>query len=241
MATTETPWNGQGASKLYLQSGQFSGTMKTSLSHIGTFGTGIEWDGTNTPWSLFQNAGGNARLLIQSGKFSATIKASMAASAAVEGISYDNNGHSPWCDQVAKKLTLQSGQFSATVKTSITSSPFFDIKGITALETDTAWAKIGADKLMVTSGQFSVTVKTSRDISSINTTPRQLSWDGVNTPWSASTGDEKLLLQSGQFSATLKTSLNVNAIDNGVSGIATDDVTNRLGGGAVFTPTAVIF
>ena len=71
-----TPWTGSTDDKLYLQSGQFSATLKTSLA-VGTVDaapSGISWDGTHTPVS------GNTdnKLYLFSGQFSATLKTSLA-------------------------------------------------------------------------------------------------------------------------------------------------------------------
>jgi len=70
-----TPWCGSEANKLYLQSGQFSSTMKTSLAVGGVDLTpsGISYDGTNTPWCGFEDD----KLYLQSGQFSSTMKNSL--------------------------------------------------------------------------------------------------------------------------------------------------------------------
>lgn len=60
----DTPW-GQG-SKLYLQSGQFTSTIKTSQSGGSSVG-GITYDNTNTPWVDSDN--GFNKLHLQSGQF----------------------------------------------------------------------------------------------------------------------------------------------------------------------------
>ena len=82
-----TPWAGFTDDKLYLQSGQFSATMKTSraVGAIEASPVGISWDGANTPWSGWSDS----KLYLQSGQFSATMKTSRAVGAidtAVSGI-----------------------------------------------------------------------------------------------------------------------------------------------------------
>ena len=67
-----------------------------------------------------------------------------------------------------------------------------------------------------------------------------VSWDGTNSPLIGQSQDT-LYLMSGQFSGTIKDSEDVQAIEGVCSGISTDDVNGRLGAGAAFTPTAVIF
>ena len=53
-----TPW--VGGSKLYLQSGTLTGTIKTSvtISGVNSAPQGISWDGTDTPWSGTGSTGG---------------------------------------------------------------------------------------------------------------------------------------------------------------------------------------
>ncbi len=75
----DTVWAGSGTpggEKLYLQSGEFSATLKTSLdvSGVDVSLTGISWDGTNTPWSGYAAD----KLYLQSGQFSATLKTSVS-------------------------------------------------------------------------------------------------------------------------------------------------------------------
>jgi len=114
-----TFWCGSTDDKLYLQSGQFSSTMKTSLDVNGVDiqPNGISWDGVNTPWAGREEG----KLYLQSGQFSSTMKTSLSIAAvdsAVSGISYDGT-NTPWCGDQADKLYLQSGQFSSTMKTSL--------------------------------------------------------------------------------------------------------------------------
>lgn len=53
--------------KLYLQSGQFSATLKTSVDVSGLTNQpmGVSWDGTNTPWS---GGGCGNKLYLQKGQ-----------------------------------------------------------------------------------------------------------------------------------------------------------------------------
>ena len=98
---------------------------------------------------------------------------------------------------------------------------------------DTLWCGFGTnDKLYLQSGQFTSTIKTSLDINSINAVPRGISWDGVNTPWSASDGAGRLFLQSGQFTSTLKTSQIVTSVDTVPIGMSSDAVNSPWVGNA---------
>jgi len=218
-----TPWISFGDKKLYVQSGQFSVTVKTSLDISGTDASpyGISWDGTNTPWVGVQYA----KFYLQSGQFSSTVKTSLdptGIDSAPRGISWDG-ADTPWCGGESDKLYLQSGQFSSTVKTSrsivgIDTNPL----SISYDGTNTPWIGSDENRLYVQSGKFSVTLKTSLTVS---VKPYGITWDGTNTPWCAY---GKLYLQSGQFSSTIKASLSAS----GSIDISTDDVNARLGTGS---------
>ncbi len=221
-----TPWCGSQAAKLYLQSGQFTSTLKTSQDvgvSIDTLPYGISWDGTNTPWGGSQAA----KLYLQSGQFTSTLKTSQAiiVDSAIADISWDNT-NTPW---ISVKLYLQSGQFTSTLKTSqIISGVDAEPQGISFDSVNTPWIGYGDDKLYLTSGQFTSTIKTSEYIGGIELFPMGISWDGTNTPWIGFI-DDKLYLQSGQFTSTLKTSESIVGVDNAPRGIDTDDVGARLG------------
>ena len=232
MATTATPWCGSAGDKLFLQSGQFTSTVKDSepVTGVDTDPRGISWDGTNTPWT------GNYanKLYLQSGQFTSTVKTSQSVSGVdtgPNGVSWDGT-NTPWSGSEAAKLYLQSGQFTSTVKTSE------DVSGVDTAPNDmsydgtnTPWIGFSDKKLYLQSGQFTATVKDSQSISGVDTTPDGISWDGTNTPWSGGAAD-KLYLQSGQFTSTMKTSEDVSGIDSNVQGIDTDDVNARLGIGS---------
>lgn len=163
---------------LYLVSGQFSSTVKTSVRPLPLFGQinplGISFDGTNTPWStpfvlslpFFDQP---AELFLQSGRFTTTIKTSQIVTgiaARPSSVSYDGT-NTPWCSQTnavdtVSKLFLQSGQFTSTVKTSEDMAAIDDLPtGITYDGTNTPWQGSEADKFYLTSGQYTSTLKTS--------------------------------------------------------------------------------
>jgi hypothetical protein len=244
----DTPWTGASDDKLYLQSGQFSSTIKTSQSvtAVDNSPTGITYDGNNTPWSG-QEAD---KLYLTSGQFSSTLKDSEDVSGidvSAKDISFDGTD-TPWVGSIGDKLYLQSGQFTSTLKTSQSVAGVdTDPNGISWDGTNTPWAGWQASKLYLTSGQFTSTIKTSEDVSGIDTDPVGISWDGSCTPWSGTEAD-KLYCQSGQFTSTLKTSEDVSGIDTDVTGICTNDISNRIDGAifvrgatnsVTFTQTAV--
>ena len=140
----DTLWIGQADDKLYLQSGQFSSTLKTSLAigAVEVIPQGISWDGTNTPWS---GTTGD-KLYLQSGQFSSTLKTSRDISGIdnnPQGISW-NGTDTPWTGRQGggNKLYLQSGQFSSTLKKSL------DVGGVDAAINSTEYgdfnARVGA-------------------------------------------------------------------------------------------------
>jgi len=222
----DTPWCGQADDKLYLQSGQFTSTIKTSedINSIEIYSTGITWDGTNTPWC----GQANDKLYLQSGQFTSTIKDSEDVSIIdndVGGISWDGI-NTPWCGNESNKLFLQSEQFTSIIKTSqnVTGTAPLDISYD---GTNTPWIDITDGKLYLQSGQFTSTIKTSEDINGTDIYPTGISYDGVNTPWCGWEAD-KLYLQSGQFTSTIKTSKYIGDIDSTPGNVCTNDVDSRL-------------
>jgi hypothetical protein len=242
---SDTPWIGWATNRLFLQSGQFSSTLKTSEDVSATEGAcrGISWDGTNTPWC---GVSGGSLLRLQSGQFTSTIKDTQSVNSldlTAEGLTWDGT-NTPWIGSQADKLYLQSGQFTSTLKTSqsvnsVDSWP----TGISWDGVNTPWIGLADDKLYLQSGQFTSTLKTSESIVGIDDFPRGISYDGTNTPWCGN-GDRKLYLQSGQFTSTLKTSQSNITWDTSAIDISTNDVTARLGSdtatsAVVFTQEAV--
>ncbi len=228
MALTDTPWCGSASKKLYLQSGQFTSTLKTSEDVTARDLTprGISWDGTNTPWC----GSNDVKLYLQSGQFTSTLKTSEDISG-IDTLPFSNSwdlANTPWIGDQAKKLYLQSGQFTSTLKTSeLISAVDATPRGISYDGDNTPWAGSEADKLYLQSGQFTSTLKTSEAITGIDTAPNDISYDGTNTLWIGIEAD-KLYLQSGQFTSTLKTSEAIGGIDTGGQGIETNDVDSRV-------------
>ena len=235
MAHNDTPWIGlEGTNTLYLQSGQFNATVKTSLQIASVIDVpqGISWDGVDTPISG-RNTGDTVRkLYITSGQFTSTIKDSedvSGSSVGLQGISIDLT-NVPWADQGAgptSRLVLQSGQISSTIKTSQSVSAVDGgVEGISYDGTNTPWSGEFNDKLYLTSGQFTSTIKDSEDVSGVTSEVRGMSYDGTNTIWAEHPlGISKLFLQSGQFTATIKASLGVTAINTDLADVSTNAVT----------------
>ena len=224
-----TLWSGSEADKLYLQSGQFTSTLKDSedVSGVDNSLAGISYDGTNTPW-----IGAEAdKLYLQSGQFTSTLKTSEAIGGVdtiPSDISWDGT-NTPWIGSFADKLYLQSGQFTSTLKTSEAIGGVDNLPlAISWDGTNTPWSGSEASKLYLQSGQFTSTLKTSEAIGGVDTSPSGISWDGTNTPWIGNEAD-KLYLQSGQFTSTLKDSEDVSGVDNNTSGIDTNRFDLRLG------------
>ena len=227
-----TLWCGRSADKLYMQSGQFTSTLKTSESvgGVDTIPRGITTDGTDTGWTGNQAD----KLYLTSGTFSSTLKTSQSVSAIdtqVAGQSWDGTNTS-WCGYDANKLYLQSGQFTSTLKTSYyTGSGSITTLGINWDGTNTGWTHYTLAKLVLQSGQFTSTVKQSVGVGGVDIYPYGHSYTGTDTLWAGEQAD-KLYMQSGQFTSTLKTSVSVGSIDLTLSGIETTDYSARLGLGA---------
>ena len=227
MADNDTPWCGVEASKLYLQSGQFTSTLKTSEDVSAVDAPwGITWDGTNSPWS----GNTNDKLYLQSGQFTSTLKDSEDVSAVdltPAGISWDGT-NTPWVGTTDAKLYLQSGQFTSTIKDSESVNAIDTFpSGISWDGVNTPWSGNTDDKLYLQSGQFTSTLKTSLSVGAVDTSPSGISWDGVNTPWSGNEA-KKLYLQSGQFTSTIKDSEDVSAVDANILDTCTNQIYNRL-------------
>jgi len=109
-----TPWSGIAGSfpgKMYLQSGQFSATVKTSIAPT-SFAFGISYDLTNTP----NISASTDKIYLNSGQFASELKDSQDISGvdnAPLGVSWDGT-NTPWIGEGDKKLYLQSAQFSVT-------------------------------------------------------------------------------------------------------------------------------
>ena len=155
MPTLTTPWIGKVPSKLYLQSGQFNSTIKTSLDvdSIKPHGAGIEADSLgNTVWSGESGSPDFAgKLILQSGQFTSTVKTNRDVSSidkSAKGVSWDGT-NTPWCGSEFDKLYLQSGQFNSTVKASlgVATAP----GGISFDGCDSPWDSVASGKLFLQS------------------------------------------------------------------------------------------
>lgn len=224
-----TVWSGFTGGKLFVQSGSFTSTIKTSedVSAVDAQPGGITCDLTNTPW-LGQ---GDGKLYLTSGQFTSTVKTSEfigGAEPSPSGISWDGT-NSPWTGFNTDVLYLQSGQFSSTTKTSTNVQAIeAAVSGISWDGTNTPFCGFTDDKLYLSSGQFTTTIKDSEDVSAVDAQPFGIGWDGTNTSWSGNEAD-KLYLTSGQFTSTLKDSESVTAIDTAPSGAETTDYNARIG------------
>ncbi|KKK96388.1 hypothetical protein LCGC14_2663250, partial [marine sediment metagenome] len=222
-SVSDVSWSGFEADKLYLQSGQFTSTVKFShhLNIVGGQVHGIEWDGTDTLWCRL----GTAKLYLQSGQFFSPIKFSFDVSGKdtqPTGISWDGID-TLWVGNVSDKLYLQSGQFFSPIKESLNiNAKNPNPRDISWDGTDIPWLGISPATLYLQSGQFTSTILASRSITGIDTDPGGISWNKFDTPWCGRT-DDKLYLQSGQFTTTLITSVYVGSIDNNPSGISSNN------------------
>lgn len=223
--------SGDGTNKLFLLSGQFTTTVRTSedISAINTQIDGISWDGTDTLWCGYVT---NDKLYRQSGQFSSTLKDSedvTGVDTTPRGVTSDET-NAPWIGSTARKLYLTSGKFTSTIKDSEAVIGIDGVpQGITWDGTNTPWTGTNDDKLYLTSGQFTSTLKDSEYVGvTWDNAPVGISSDGVNTPWTGQEAD-KLYLQSGQFTSTLKDSILTTSVDSTVTGTCIDEFYMRLG------------
>jgi hypothetical protein len=111
---TDTPWCGVDPIRIYLQSGQFTSTLKTSedLSAVDSAAQGVSWDGVNTPWC----GSGDDKLYLQSGQFTSTIKDSeYVGSVEIEAAGIcTNNVAGRLGPQIHTETTASSVTFSQT-------------------------------------------------------------------------------------------------------------------------------
>ncbi len=175
MALIDTLWCGSTDDKLYLQSGQYTSTIKTSISISGIEGSvnGISWDGTNTP--VCGSAG--AKLYLYSGQFTSTLKTSQGTthwrSLSYDGMDTPANSNT--------ELIRFSGQFTTTVKDSETVGSIDNVSsGISYDGTNTLWCGNQADKLYLQSGNFTSTLKTSQDVSGVELGTQDIASNDVN-------------------------------------------------------------
>lgn len=226
----DTVWSGAGDEKLYLQSGQFTSTIKDSedVSAVTTPGS-VATDGTDCPWM----GSANDKAYLQSGQFTSTVKTSLdmtAVDSDMNGISVDETPNTPVMGNSANKMFLMSGQFSLTVKDS-ESTGTIDLTptGISEDGTNTPWSgqlnlTTFTDTLYLQSGQFTSTLKTSLNVGAIDSVVNDLSFSNGtgDTPMIGSAND-KLYLLSGQFSTTIHDSEDVSAVDSSPNGIDVND------------------
>lgn len=229
--STDTLWCGLAAAddKLYLQSGEFTSTIKTSrdVNSIDGYPDGISSDlSNNTLWS-----GHNDQKLYlmdgQIGNLTDSVSVS-SIDASSQGISCDKNGDYIWVGVEANKLYLQSGMTS-TVKTSLACPGGENGYGCSMDENeDTLLMRSQVqDKLYLLSGEFTSTIKTSLAVTAKDGDARGISFDGTDTQWCGNTTD-KLFLNSGKFTSTIKSSLSVGSINTTPNGIECSDINIRL-------------
>ncbi len=175
---TNTPWVGDEADKLYLQSGGFTSTLKTSWDYSAeafsgqVFGISSD-ENFDTPWNTsLAQIDFQPRLFLTSGQFTSTLKDSQNVNSIGIGNSMSADGtNTPWA--AGNKLVLQSGRFTSTVKDSEdVSTVDTGLNGISWDGTNTPWCGGQAFKLYLQSGQFTSTIKTSLLVSGVSTSPQ---------------------------------------------------------------------
>lgn len=112
----DCPYVGDSGNKMYLQSGAFTSTLKTSLTHPNSQPSGIS---SNTDQDTPSSGFFPDILYIHSGQFTSTIKANISVSGDPQAISWDGTDTLWAKSSGADYLYLQSGAFTSTVKDSL--------------------------------------------------------------------------------------------------------------------------
>ena len=216
----DVTWSGQSSGgRLYVQSGSFTSTIKTSHAQANT---GVSYDSVDTYYC------GSSDLFRSSGQFTSVMKDSEDVSSidgGIRGISFDGDD-TPWISDGGDKMYLQSGNFTSTLKTS-QSHPNSQPGGISSnTDQDTPNCGFYPDTLYIHSGQFTSTVKSNL---SVGGDPYGISWDGSDTLWAKRSGASFLKLQSGAITSTVKDSLNISAVESTAAGIESSDFGARTG------------
>ncbi len=215
--------------KLRIQSGQFTSTVKDSIASTANTQAISRVDSDVTPSTLITVAGSDKHFKL-SGQFTSTVKASLNVNTtfgeteprANQG---DGQGNSTLTGLTLDKLFHISGQFSSTVKDSLNVGVVYSAGQPEECNIDgvgnTSWCAATPDDLFLTSGHFTTTLKLSISVSAINSIPCGVSWAGYDTLWSGNS-PHKMYRNSGQFTTTIHDS-QVQGANGGVRGIVTQN------------------
>jgi len=226
MPSASILWTGNANDKLFHQQG-FTSTVIDSLSlgAVSTQPSDVTNDGTANPIVVDSTAAANK--VTQLVGFSTTILQTITLPTAViasgktgpTGCTWDGldllvvgTSAVPSHDAIFKLVN-----FTTTIRDSVACS---EASGLSWTGADVIYSRFDTTlaiyRLMQAVG-FSGTVQTSVNVSSIDTAPNDISWNGTNPIWCGSQAD-KLYEQSG-FTSTLNTSLSVAAKDADPLGI----------------------
>lgn len=222
MAVNDIPWTGRGDAKMYMQSGNVTTTMKTSLATSS-------WD--TFPWGIEADADGNMTLngreadkfYLMSGAFSSTIKDSISTAAQTGSPLGPSEDGVNTTLIYATVLCLYSGKITTTVKTSLDiTSVDGSVNGCSTFGTTTLVAATQFAKRYWLSGQFTTTIKDSS--ANIDGGEQAICHDGTDTNGIGSTANI-IYVASGLFTTTVKSSISIAAIDTTPNGVSTNNVT----------------
>jgi hypothetical protein len=241
MPNTMVPTTGN--DKLWVLSGSFTNTVKSSLDVSGMDAnpSGIAYDDTD----IFFCGKNSSKLWRISGTTSATVKVSLGtAGTRTDPMGMGWNGtDTMWTSETAVVgLFLQSGKFSATLKSSTDISGLdTSIRGAGCDGESTIFPGGVNDKVWRLSGFLTNTIKDSQDISGIHAgTYNGASFTDEDFMFTGISGVNKLWRVSGKLTSTVKDSVDITTIDTNPGDITHDPASVRLGISG-FTPTAVIF
>jgi hypothetical protein len=226
---SDVPWNGDTNEKFYLQSGDFTSTITTSLLHDIDGPEGCKWDGVDTMFCSYQTD----YLYVFSGQFTTTVKSSLSVGATDAfpfGQSQDQRqpGNTGWSAAVNQKFILNSGQITSTINTSSGSHGDNSMNGfdIDYVNQDTMASSNSTDTMYWFSGIFTTTVLDTE--AAPGTQSNDIGWDGTDTLDGSNVSDY-LYKTSGRFTTTVLDSEAIGAVDTLMRGIGSNNVDGRLG------------
>lgn len=219
--------------KLFLFSGEFTTTIKTSLLSSGFGSSSLRDIDTDDKDTFSADAGTVDKLYRTSGRFSTTVNDSLATGEVeTSGITWADP-NTIWSEGPSDFIFQTSGKFTSTIKDSIDLSSITDATPQTvsydgihpSFATGSFPSELREHTMFRISGIFSTTVKDS--LQSFGLTAH--GFNGTDT-LVANTLNRTLFKYSGQFTSTIKTTKNLTSLISVPTGIATDRAFVRMGG-----------
>jgi len=241
----DTLWTGKGSNKLYEQSGNFTSTVKVSLSVAAITSECTDISPHNDD-EIMMSEHMLEKTFVLSGKFSSTVRSSVDHSAYL----YSAQGVSPGtvntlvCGDGAdlgipddEEVYLFSGKMTSTIKESLRVGITWGTPlGISNDDINTTWVE--NNHFYFFSGQITTTVKDSYTYGSSDR--EGIGFDGTDTLSCGYTND-KLTRYSGRFTSTIRDSVYIASKDGNVEGIESSNFDLRVGIGNFASITLPMF